>query len=312
MLKLDHVVKKYHNHLALRDLSFIAECGQVIGLLGNNGAGKSTTMNMIAGYFAPTSGHITWDGVDIARLGPAYQHEIGYLPETPPLHPELTVRETMEYVCGLRGIRPGRRKAHILELCEMTGVADRLNMPTRSLSKGYKQRVGLAQALIGNPSLIVLDEPTAGLDPEQIISIRELIRNLGRDHAVILSSHILSEIDDVCSSLVILRKGVMVGSGTVAEIAAQVRTGDHRLRLRASGERVLEVLSALPGVTDVTRLPQRESGWAEWQLTSAEDVSTLVAPALAAAGAQLRMLYPMDVELEDLFMKLMQEEVQTC
>ena len=312
MLKLDHVVKKYHNHLALRDLSFTAGCGQVIGLLGNNGAGKSTTMNMIAGYFAPTAGRITWDGVDIARLGPAYQHEIGYLPETPPLHPELTVRESMEYVCGLKGIRPGKRKAHILELCEMTDVADRLNMPTRSLSKGYKQRVGLAQALIGNPSLIVLDEPTAGLDPEQIISIRELIRNLGRDHAVILSSHILSEIDDVCSSLVILRKGMMVGSGTVAEIAAQVRTGDHRLRLRASGERVLEVLSALPGVTDVTRLPQRESGWAEWQLTSAEDVSTLVAPALAAAGAQLRMLYPMDVELEDLFMKLMQEEVQTC
>ena len=312
MLKLDHVVKKYHNHLALQDLSFTAECGQVIGLLGNNGAGKSTTMNMIAGYFAPTSGHITWNGADIAHLGPAYQHEIGYLPETPPLHPELTVRESMEYVCGLQGIRPGKRKAHIQQLCEMTGVADRLNMPTRSLSKGYKQRVGLAQALIGNPSLIVLDEPTAGLDPEQIISIRELIRDLGRDHAVILSSHILSEVDDVCSSLVILRKGVMAASGTVAEIAAQVRTGNHKLRLRARGERVMEALSALPGVTDVVRLSPRESGWEEWQLTSKEDVTVLVAPALAAAGAQLRMLYPMDVELEDLFMKLMQEEAQTC
>ena len=312
MLKLDHVVKKYHDHLALQDLSFTAAQGQVIGLLGNNGAGKSTTMNMIAGYFAPTSGHITWDGIDIARLGPAYQQEIGYLPETPPLHPELTVRESLEYVCGLKGIRPGKRKAHIQQLCELTDVADRLNMPTRSLSKGYKQRVGLAQALIGNPSLIVLDEPTAGLDPAQIVSIRELIRDLGRDHAVILSSHILSEIDDVCSSLVILRKGVMVASGTVTDIAAQVRTKEHKLRIRASGDRVLEALSALPEVTDVIRLPQRESGWTEWQLTSAADVSTLVAPALVAVDAQLRMLYPMDVELEDLFMKLMQEEAEPC
>jgi len=312
MLKLEHVVKKYHHHLALQDLSFTAARGQVIGLLGNNGAGKSTTMNMIAGYFAPTAGRITWDGADIARLGPAYQQEIGYLPETPPLHPELTVRESMEYVCGLKGIRTGKRRQHILDLCEMTGVADRLNMPTRSLSKGYKQRVGLAQALIGNPSLIVLDEPTAGLDPEQIVSIRELIRNLGRDHAVILSSHILPEIDDVCSSLVILRRGVMVASGTVAEIAAQVRTEDHNLRIRTSGEGAAQALSALPGVTDVIRLPQRESGWQEWQLTARADVSTLVAPALAAAGAQLRMLYPMDVELEDLFMKLMQEEAEPC
>lgn len=312
MLKLDHVVKKYHHHLALQDLSFTAGCGQVIGLLGNNGAGKSTTMNMIAGYFAPTAGRITWDGVDIARLGPAYQHEIGYLPETPPLHPELTVRESMEYVCGLRGIRPGKRRAHIQQLCEMTGVEDRLNMPTRNLSKGYKQRVGLAQALIGNPSLIVLDEPTAGLDPEQIISIRGLIRDLGRDHAVILSSHILSEIDDVCSSLVILRRGVMMASGTVAEIAAQVRTGDHKLRLRLSGDRAIEALSALPGVTDVIRLPQRESGWMELMVESTQDVAALVPPALAAAGVQLRMLYPMDVELEDLFMKLMQEEVAPC
>ncbi len=312
MLKLDHVVKKYHSHLALQDLSFTAEKGQVIGLLGNNGAGKSTTMNMIAGYFAPTSGRITWNGTDISALGPAYQQEIGYLPETPPLHPELTVRESMEYVCGLKGIRRSKRRQHILDLCEMTGVADRLNMPTRNLSKGYKQRVGLAQALIGNPSLIVLDEPTAGLDPEQIISIRELIRELGREHAVILSSHILSEIDDVCSSLVILRRGVMVASGTVADIAAQVRTGEHKLRIRVCGEGAMEALSHLPGVTAITPLPPRESGWQELLVQSTGDVSALVPPALAATKAQLRMLYPMDVELEDLFMKLMQEEAEPC
>lgn len=180
--------------------------------------------------------------MDVRKLGPAYQNEVGYLPEVPPLHPELTVRESMEYVCGLRGIRSGKRKAHIEQLCELAGVADRMSMTTRSLSKGYKQRAGLAQALIGNPELIILDEPTAGLDPEQIVSIRELIRELGRDHAVILSSHILSEIEDVCSTLLILRKGELVASGTIAEIANGVRTDAHRLRVRVSGENAEQLL----------------------------------------------------------------------
>ena len=301
-------MKTYHRYTALKGLSCTVSRGEVVGLLGANGAGKSTAMNIIAGYFAPTSGSVSWDGTDIRRLGPAYLSEVGYLPEIPPLHPDLTVRESMEYACALKRIRRGKRGAHIARLCEMTGVADRMNRPTRSLSKGYKQRVGLAQALIGNPGLIILDEPTAGLDPEQIVSIRGLIRELGREHAVILSSHILSEIDDVCSSLLILRKGEMVASGTIAQIAARVRTDGHRLRLRVSGEGAEERLAALPGVTEVARLAQREQGWQELMVCSNEDIACLVPAALADAGVRLRMLYPMDVELEDLFMKLMQEE----
>lgn len=308
MLELSQVVKTYHRYTALKGLSCTVSRGEVVGLLGANGAGKSTAMNIIAGYFAPTSGSVSWDGTDIRRLGPAYLSEVGYLPEIPPLHPDLTVRESMEYACALKRIRRGKRGAHIARLCEMTGVADRMNRPTRSLSKGYKQRVGLAQALIGNPGLIILDEPTAGLDPEQIVSIRGLIRELGREHAVILSSHILSEIDDVCSSLLILRKGEMVASGTIAQIAARVRTDGHRLRLRVSGEGAAERLAALPGVTEVTSLAQREQGWQELMVCSGEDIACLVPAALAEAGVRLRMLYPMDVELEDLFMKLMQEE----
>ena len=213
----------------------------------------------------------------------------------------------MEYVCGLRGIRLGKRKAHIEQLCELAGVADRMSMTTRSLSKGYKQRAGLAQALIGNPELIILDEPTAGLDPEQIVSIRELIRELGRDHAVILSSHILSEIEDVCSTLLILRKGELVASGTIAEIANGVRTDAHRLRVRVSGENAEQLLAAIPSVTSVERLPEREQGWQELMVSSQEDIAQLVPAVLAAGQVKLRMLYPMDVELEDLFMKLMQE-----
>ena len=307
MLELEQVVKKYHRYTALKGLTCTVERGQVVGLLGANGAGKSTTMNMIAGYFAPTSGRILWNGTDVRKLGLAYQNEVGYLPEVPPLHPELTVRESMEYVCGLRGIRPGKRKAHIEQLCELAGVADRMSMTTRSLSKGYKQRAGLAQALIGNPELIILDEPTAGLDPEQIVSIRELIRELGRDHAVILSSHILSEIEDVCSTLLILRKGELVASGTIAEIANGVRTDAHRLRVRVSGENAEQLLAAMPSVTSVERLPEREQGWQELMVSSQEDIAQLVPAVLAAGQVKLRMLYPMDVELEDLFMKLMQE-----
>lgn len=306
MLKLDQVSKKYHHHTALKDLSFTVERGQIMGLLGLNGAGKSTAMNVIAGYLAPTSGSISWDGTDVRRLGPDYLCEVGYLPETPPLHPELTVKECMEYVCGLKRIRPGKRRQHIQQLCEMTGVADRMNSPARSLSKGYRQRVGLAQALIGNPGLIVLDEPTAGLDPEQIVSIRELIRELGREHAVILSSHILSEVEDVCSALIILRRGETVASGTLAQIAAQVRHKDRRVRIRA-GEGAEEALGGLPGVTQIIPLPPRELGWQELMVCAENDLAEMIPRYLLEAGIPLRMLHPMDVELEDLFMKLMQE-----
>ena len=308
MLTLEHIVKKYHHYTALEDLSCTVEHGQVVGLLGSNGAGKSTTMNIIAGYFAPTSGRLLWNGTDIRSLGAAYASEVGYLPEVPPLHPELTVRESMEYTCGIRRIRRGKRDAHIRQLCELAGVADCLNVTNRSLSKGYKKRVGLAQALIGNPGLIILDEPTAGLDPEQIISIRELIRELGKDHAILLSSHILSEVEDVCSSLIILRKGRMVAAGTLSQIAAAARPEGCRIRLRVRGEGIAEKLSTLEDVTSLHPLPPREEGWEELLLVARRDIASELPARLAAMGAQLRMLYPQDVELEEIFMNLMREE----
>ncbi len=308
MLTLEHIVKKYHHYTALEDLSCTVEHGQVVGLLGSNGAGKSTTMNIIAGYFSPTSGRLLWNGRDVRALGAAYASEVGYLPEVPPLHPELTVRESMEYTCGVRRIRRGKREGHIRQLCELAGVADCLNVTNRSLSKGYKQRVGLAQALIGNPGLIILDEPTAGLDPEQIISIRELIRELGKDHAVLLSSHILSEVEDVCSSLIILRKGKMVAAGSMSQIAASARPEGCRIRLRLRGEGIAQRLAALEDVTELHSLPPREEGWDELQLTARRDIASELPGRLAAMGAELRMLYPQDVELEEIFMHLMREE----
>lgn len=308
MLTLDHIVKKYHHYTAVDDLSCTVAHGQVVGLLGSNGAGKSTTMNIIAGYFAPTAGRLLWNGVDVRSLGAAYASEVGYLPEIPPLHPELTVRESMEYTCGIRRIRRGKRDGHIRQLCELAGVADCLNVTNRSLSKGYRQRVGLALALIGNPGLIILDEPTAGLDPEQIVSIRELIRDLGKDHAVLLSSHILSEVEDVCSSLIILRKGKMVAAGSLSQIAAAARPEGCRIRLRVRGEGIAQKLAALDDVTALHPLPPREEGWEELLLVARKDIASDLPALLAAMGAQLRMLYPQDVELEEIFMHIMREE----
>ena len=307
MLQVDRIVKRYGGFTAVDGVSFAVEKGQVLGFLGRNGAGKSTTMNIIAGYFAPTAGRVLWNGADAQLLGADYLSEVGYLPEQPPVYPDLTVEEYLEYVCGLKRVRRSARRAHIAEVCALTRIEDRRRKEIRSLSKGYRQRVGLAQALIGNPGLLVLDEPTVGLAPEQIVQIRELIRELGRDHAVILSSHILSEIEDVCDTLAILRRGKIVASGTMADIAGAARPGDFRLRVRYRGEAGHAALTALPGVT-VEELPPREAGYEEALLTAREDVSGLVPGALAAAGCALRMLYPMNVELEDVFLWLTREE----
>jgi len=307
MLQLESITRAYGRYEALKGLSCTVGRGQIVGLLGTNGAGKSTAMNIIAGYLAPTSGRVLWDGQDVRSLGGAYLSEVGFMPETPPLYPELTVREQLEYVCSLRRIRLHKRSAHIRRLCEMTDVADRLNTPTRSLSKGYKQRVGLAQALIGNPSLIVLDEPTSGLDPEQIVSIRSVIRELGRDHALILSSHILSEIEDVCASLIILRRGEMVACGTQQEIAKVHRGGEYRVRVRAQGEAAAQAIMSIPDVLRVEQQPVREEGWEELLVCATRDVAQEIPSALLCANTKLRMLCPVEAELEELFMKLMQE-----
>ena len=220
MIEVSHLTKQYGNHLAVDDVSFTVADGQICGLLGPNGAGKSTIMNILTGYLSATSGQVTVAGHPLPEEADAAKACVGYLPEQPPLYPEMTVQEYLTFAAELKGVKKAERKEQVCRAARRTGLEAVLPRLIRSLSKGYKQRVGIAQALLGSPRLIILDEPTVGLDPAQVIEIRKLIRELGRAHTVILSSHILSEVQAVCQQILILSKGHLAAAGSLEELTA--------------------------------------------------------------------------------------------
>lgn len=220
MIEVSHLTKQYGNHLAVDDVSFTVADGQICGLLGPNGAGKSTIMNILTGYLSATSGQVTVAGHPLPEEADAAKACVGYLPEQPPLYPEMTVQEYLTFAAELKGVKKAERKEQVCRAARRTGLEAVLPRIIRSLSKGYKQRVGIAQALLGSPRLIILDEPTVGLDPAQVIEIRKLIRELGRAHTVILSSHILSEVQAVCQQILILSKGHLAAAGSLEELTA--------------------------------------------------------------------------------------------
>ena len=220
MIEVSHLTKQYGNHLAVDDVSFTVADGQICGLLGPNGAGKSTIMNILTGYLSATSGQVTVAGHPLPEEADAAKACVGYLPEQPPLYPEMTVQEYLTFAAELKGVKKAERKEQVCRAARRTGLEAVLPRLIRSLSKGYKQRAGIAQALLGSPRLIILDEPTVGLDPAQVIEIRKLIRELGRAHTVILSSHILSEVQAVCQQILILSKGHLAAAGSLEELTA--------------------------------------------------------------------------------------------
>ena len=220
MIEVSHLTKQYGNHLAVDDVSFTVADGQICGLLGPNGAGKSTIMNILTGYLSATSGQVTVAGHPLPEEADAAKACVGYLPEQPPLYPEMTVQEYLTFAAELKGVKKAERKEQVRRAARRTGLEAVLPRLIRSLSKGYKQRVGIAQALLGSPRLIILDEPTVGLDPAQVIETRKLIRELGRAHTVILSSHILSEVQAVCQQILILSKGHLAAAGSLEELTA--------------------------------------------------------------------------------------------
>ena len=224
MIEVSHLTKKYGHRLAVEDVSFAVADGGICGLLGPNGAGKSTIMNILTGYLSATSGQVAVAEHPLPEEADAAKKCVGYLPEQPPLYPEMTVQEYLDFAAELKGVKKAERKEQVCSAARRTGLEKVLPRLIRSLSKGYRQRVGIAQALLGSPKLIILDEPTVGLDPAQVIEIRKLIRELGQAHTVILSSHILSEVQAVCQQVLILSKGRLAASGSLQELTADGRS----------------------------------------------------------------------------------------
>lgn len=312
MIEVSHLTKKYGGHLAVNDLSFTVEDGQIYGLLGPNGAGKSTIMNILTGYLSATSGTVTVDGHALPEEAEAAKACIGYLPEQPPLYPEMTVSEYLLFAAELKGVKRGERKQQVLRAARRTGLEEVLPRLIRNLSKGYRQRVGVAQALLGSPKVIILDEPTVGLDPAQVIELRTLIRELGRAHTVILSSHILSEVQAVCEQVLILSGGRLVAVGTPEELSARL-TPHSVLRAVALGSRetVLAAVTAVPGI-EKAEVQSEQDGAVRLTVQSASgaDRRAEVSRALAAAGCTVLELTAETKNLEEIFLELTEKEAQ--
>ena len=311
MIEVSHLSKKYGTHPAIEDLSFTVGDGQIFGLLGPNGAGKSTIMNILTGYLAPTSGEVKVAGFSLPEQARQAKACVGYLPEQPPLYPEMTVQEYLDFAAELKGIKKkADRKEQVRKAARRTGLEEVLPRLIRSLSKGYRQRVGIAQALLGAPQLIILDEPTVGLDPAQVIEIRRLIRELGKSHTVILSSHILSEVQAVCQQVLILSKGRLVAVGSPEELGETLNPGS-RLRATAQGETetVLATVRSVPGICKV-ELESAADGQVTFTAESedAADRRAAVSRALTEAGCTVLALATENRSLEEVFLALTEKK----
>lgn len=311
MIEVNNLVKRYGNHLAVDHLSFQVEPGKIYGFLGPNGAGKSTTMNIMTGYIAPTEGTVTINGYDIVKDPEEAKKCIGYLPEIPPLYQEMTVKEYLKFVAELKKIKGEKKEAQIQEVMDMTMIADMAERLIRNLSKGYKQRVGLAQAILGYPEVIILDEPTVGLDPKQIIEIRELIKKLSEKHTIILSSHILSEVQAVCDEIMIISKGKLVACDT-PEGLTSLKNGSATLEVHILGEaeKAERVIQTIPGVMHYTMCESHEKGCvkAVIETDAKEDIRVELFYALANEKLPILSMNRLEKTLEDIFLELIEED----
>lgn len=307
LIEISHLVKKYGSHTAVDDLSLTVEPGRIYGFLGPNGAGKSTTMNIVTGYLGATSGEVKINGYDILKQPEEAKKCIGYLPEVPPLYMDMTVEEYLNFAAELKMEKSARKKA-VEEAMELAGISEKKERLIRNLSKGYRQRVGLAQAVLGYPEVIILDEPTVGLDPRQIIEMRELILKLGETHTVILSSHILSEVREVCDYIFIISDGKLVASDTTEHLLKQVEDGGREMKVlvRGDGEAAKELLLADDAVEDVLTCPGGEEDTANLMIRAAakEDIRSHVIKTLVDGGVFVLEAASAGKTLEDIFLEL--------
>lgn len=313
MIEVTNLTKKYGNHIAVDNLSFHLEKGRIYGFLGPNGAGKSTTMNMLTGYLAPTEGTVLINGKDIQKEPEEAKSCIGYLPEQPPVYMDMTVLEYLTFVAELKKLPRKDRAAEIESVMEMTFIGDMRDRLIKNLSKGYRQRVGLAQAILGNPEVIILDEPTVGLDPKQIIEIRDLIRKLGENHTLILSSHILSEVSAVCDHILIISHGKLVASDSPEGLQKLMGTnGELELVVKGSEEAVFATLEEIPGVEDLEKVnvDGLDEDCVKVHMIAGGDVDIRenVFYALAESRLPIMEMHYAKKSLEDIFLELTEKE----
>ncbi len=305
MIEVEHLTKSYGNSTAVSDISFTINKGEIVGFLGPNGAGKTTTMRIITGYLPATSGAVRVAGFDVAEQSLEVRKRIGYLPETPPLYPEMTIRNYLHFIAQIKGVETGNIKKRTEYAMEATALSDRSEDLIKRLSRGYKQRVGIAQAIVHDPDVVILDEPTNGLDPNQIIEVRNLINSLAGEHTIILSTHILPEVEETCQRVVIINKGVIVAEDTPQNLSKQ-RTGSERTHLLVKGEAeaVHSALASIEGVTSVEANPKNGLLAITVENKTGVDLRSQIAAKVVTGGFELYELNSESLSLEDVFRQL--------
>lgn len=299
MIEVQQLSKRYGAFLALREASFKVSQGQIVGFLGPNGAGKTTTMRILTGYMPPSGGTASVAGYDVVRESLDLRTQVGYLPESVPLYPDMTVLGYVEFIAGLRGLR--QKRAAALRALERVDLAKRARSLVRSLSKGMRQRLGLAQAIVHEPPVLILDEPTIGLDPQQVRDVRQLVRDFGRDHTVLFSTHILSEAEQICDSVVIINHGQIVAQDTPAKLRDRLQgAGRVYVRTRAHNQKLEGVLSSLPSVA---ALEAHQEGWIV-KAKGGKEIRPQIAESITKAGLELLELRALALSLEDIFLEI--------
>lgn len=314
MIQVEDITKRYGTFTAVDKINFEIEEGEVVGFLGPNGAGKSTTMNMITGFIESTSGRILVDGYDISKKPKKAKRQIGYMPEGVPLYGDLTAKEFVTYMAELKGVKRKERKAMVEKALENTGLVEVQNQLTRNLSRGYKQRVSLAGALVSNPKVIILDEPTVGLDPKQVTEIRALIKELGKDHTVILSSHILSEVSQICNRVIIINKGKIVAVDTPENLEKKVvKENFVYVTVEDLENKMTSIKDKLQNVEDIKLVKENEDNTKKYIITAEEDVDLRkhIFETFAKEGITIFEMKKIDATLEDAFMQLINTEAET-
>ncbi len=314
MIKVENVTKKYGNYVAVDNMNFEVKEGEIVGFLGPNGAGKTTTMSIITGVIEPTDGHVEINGYNVSKKANKAKREIGYMPETTPLYNELTPKEFVSYMSELKGVKRKERKIEIERVIKAVNIEDVQNKLIRNLSRGYRQRVSLAGALVGNPKVLILDEPTVGLDPKQVTQIRNLIKSLGKEHTVILSSHILSEVSQICQKVIIINKGKLIAIDTPENLEKKEAGGNILLvTVEDTENKINETVKKMENVKEITLLKTLPDGTKQYSISAKgdKDIRKEVFAEFAKSGMTIFELKKAETSLEDVFIDLIDKQKET-